>query len=163
MSTKPLRSFQFPNDENIYKVECDAPALTELSDVEVTNIQDGQTLQWDSTEERFVNANSGGGGGLTITPIALSDFVTVSNGTLQTDSSFAFKMGNIIFCRLYITKPSRNPVGYVKSPYIPIYPMQAFYNGSSIAKDTGQITSYSTGSSAVCVIYTWYIWSGVES
>lgn len=36
--------------------------ITDLSDVEVSNIQNGQILKWDATREKFVNANESGGG-----------------------------------------------------------------------------------------------------
>ena len=37
--------------------------ITDLSDVAVDNIQNGQVLKWDATQEKFVNANESGGGG----------------------------------------------------------------------------------------------------
>ena len=36
--------------------------ITDLSDVEVSNIQNGQVLKWDSNQNKFVNANESGGG-----------------------------------------------------------------------------------------------------
>lgn len=36
--------------------------ITDLSDVEVSNIQNGQVLKWDSDQNKFVNANESGGG-----------------------------------------------------------------------------------------------------
>jgi len=36
--------------------------ITDLSDVAVDNIQNGQVLKWDATQEKFVNANESGGG-----------------------------------------------------------------------------------------------------
>ena len=37
--------------------------ITDLSDVAVDNIQNGQVLKWDATQEKFINANESGGGG----------------------------------------------------------------------------------------------------
>lgn len=37
--------------------------ITDLSDVAVDNIQNGQVLKWDATQEKFVNADESGGGG----------------------------------------------------------------------------------------------------
>ena len=36
--------------------------ITDLSDVAVDNIQNGQVLKWDATQEKFVNADESGGG-----------------------------------------------------------------------------------------------------
>lgn len=37
--------------------------ITDLDDVSVTSIQDGQVLAWDDTEQKFVNVDQSGGGG----------------------------------------------------------------------------------------------------
>lgn len=40
-----------------------ASALSELTDVELTDLADGEILKYDATEEKWVNAEDGGGGG----------------------------------------------------------------------------------------------------
>ena len=42
-----------------------ASALSDLTDVDLTNIADGQILKWDATNSKWVNANESGGGGST--------------------------------------------------------------------------------------------------
>ena len=39
-----------------------ASALSDLTDVDLTNIADGQILKWDATNSKWVNANESGGG-----------------------------------------------------------------------------------------------------
>ena len=39
-----------------------ASALADLTDVNLTNIQDGQIIKWDDATQKFVNANESGGG-----------------------------------------------------------------------------------------------------
>ena len=46
--------------------------ITDLSDVEVSNIQNGQVLKWDATQEKFVNANESGGSG-DVTDVKVND------------------------------------------------------------------------------------------
>ena len=41
-----------------------ASALSDLTDVDLTNIADGQILKWDATNSKWVNANESGGGSL---------------------------------------------------------------------------------------------------
>ena len=40
--------------------------ISSLSDVDITDIEDGQVLAWDEVEEKFVNVNQSGGGGFFI-------------------------------------------------------------------------------------------------
>lgn len=47
--------------------------LTDLDDIDISSIQDGQVLAWDSVEQKFKNVDqSGGGSEVTITPSLLS-------------------------------------------------------------------------------------------
>lgn len=39
-----------------------ASALSDLTDVDLTNITDGQILKWDDTNSKWINANESGGG-----------------------------------------------------------------------------------------------------
>lgn len=47
--------------------------LSDLSDIDLTNLQDGQIIKWDATAGKFVNANeSGGGSSITVLPGTLT-------------------------------------------------------------------------------------------
>jgi hypothetical protein len=46
----------------IWTVSSGRTALSAMSDVEVSNIQDGQVLTWSDTERKWVNENAGGAG-----------------------------------------------------------------------------------------------------
>ena len=81
-----------------------ASALSDLTDVDLTNVADGQILKWDATNSKWVNANeSGGGSGHTYStteqvigtwidgkPLYEKCYnITLANGTIGTiDSAF---------------------------------------------------------------------------
>jgi hypothetical protein len=68
----------------IWTVSSGRTALSAMSDVEVSNIQDGQVLTWSDTESKWVNENAGGAGsganlGYTASPT--QGIVTSDTGT----------------------------------------------------------------------------------
>ena len=59
-----------------------ASALADLTDVNLTDIQDGQIIKWDDATQKFVNADeSGGGGGGSATISEESLYVATSSAT----------------------------------------------------------------------------------
>lgn len=40
-----------------------ASALSDLTDVDLNNLANGQILKWDATNQKWINANESGGGG----------------------------------------------------------------------------------------------------
>lgn len=58
-------------------------SLEDMDDVEITDVEDGQTLKWDETASKWVNASGGSGGGGTTTKAitAAIDVGGISEGT----------------------------------------------------------------------------------
>lgn len=64
--------------------------ITDLSDVAVDNIQNGQVLKWDATQNKFVNANESGGGG-DITDVKVDGISVVDPVTGEADIDLSGK------------------------------------------------------------------------
>lgn len=78
-----------------------ASALSDLTDVDLNNLQDGQIIKWDATNEKFVNANESGGGSSKIDKLWDSESYT-SGAVIDTVYNLAhnlsdYDIGYIIF------------------------------------------------------------------
>lgn len=100
-------------------------SLSDLSDIDLTNLQDGQIIKWDATAGKFVNANeSGGGSSITVLPGTLTagtTSITFTDARILDDS--------IVSCA---TPPGINPV--------------------AMTSTTGSVTFYFTSQAADIVV-----------
>lgn len=95
--------------------------ITDLSDVNVTDIEDGQVLAWDEVSEKFVNVNQSGGN--------TTDYVTTETliGT-WIDGKNLYRQ---IFTGLSINLNGDNWIYYNDIDYIDsIIDMKAYFSGS---------------------------------
>lgn len=73
---------QFHGEITLTWQEQAMPKLSQLSDVDINDIQDGQILKWNSTSHKFENANDGGGNSWTGTQAELEEvFDELEDGT----------------------------------------------------------------------------------
>lgn len=76
----PETSPYYHNNAKYYSDLTDPTALRNMSDVDVEGIQNGQILKWNSTAQKFENANESGGGGGASELNDLND-VTITSAT----------------------------------------------------------------------------------
>lgn len=71
--------------------------LSTLGDVEITNIQDGDILEWDSVTSKWINVANTGGGDVTKvgTPVNNQIAVWTGDGTLEGTSDFTYDGTNL--------------------------------------------------------------------
>ena len=73
---------QFHGEITLTWQEQAMPKLSQLSDVDINDIQDGQILKWNPTSQKFENANDGGGNSWTGTQAELEEvFDELEDGT----------------------------------------------------------------------------------
>lgn len=61
--------------------------ITDLNDIEITDIEDGQVLAWDDVEQKFVNVDQSGGETATLTTKAWTASSSSAVGTVLTETA----------------------------------------------------------------------------
>lgn len=92
--------------------------ITDLDDVAVSDIQDGQVLAWDSVNEKFKNVNQSGGGGFSLTLYDHTDLgaVTLNNNAYKTVKSYTnIPVGKylLFYCDTFQRNSNRSYVNFV--------------------------------------------------
>ena len=71
-----------------------ASNLSDLNDVNLTNISNGQIIKYDSTSQKFINANESGGGASNFADLNDVNFTDLSNGQIPRYNSVTEKFEN---------------------------------------------------------------------
>lgn len=92
--------------------------ITDLEDVDVTDIDNGQVLAWNSETEKFENVNQSGGGGFSLTLYDHTDLgaVTLNNNAYKTVKSYAnIPVGKylLFYCDTFQRNSNRSYVNFV--------------------------------------------------
>lgn len=106
--------------------------LAGLDDVDLNNLQDGQIIKWDATNQKFINANESGGDSTTFEIV--TDTWTYDNGTTVT---------------LSLTKSYTNPYVFP----VNCLPTQNWNNGARVVVQTSTISYNSTNDEISFKVY----------